>query len=122
MLSAYGACLAGSGQQEKALTIFEKAVQIEPRNVSFLVNLARARIDAGQLPQAHATLDQASALAPDDLSLLQVQLKYFWLQQDYTSARATLLKLNRLAPNPENDYWLYEVEKKLNPADANAKP
>jgi len=122
LLSAYGACLAGSGQPEKALTTFEKAVQIEPRNVSFLVNLARARIDAGHFPQAHATLDQASLLAPDDLSLLQVQLKYFWLQRDFTSARATLLKLNRLAPNPENDYWLSEVEKKLAPPEAKEKP
>ncbi len=119
LLNSYGVCLTGGGQLEKALPVFEKAVQLAPHNLQFLVNLARARVDAGQLSQAHATLQQALVVNPDDVDLLQVQLKCLWLQEDYASARAVLLQLHRLAPSPDNDYWLSEVEKKL--AESNAK-
>jgi tetratricopeptide (TPR) repeat protein len=113
MLSAYGACLARCGQPEPALPFLEKAAQLETNNVKHLVNLARARIDANQLVPARATLEKAALLAPDDVDVLQVELKCYWLQQEFSSAREVLLKLNKLAPNPENAYWLSEVEKKL---------
>jgi tetratricopeptide (TPR) repeat protein len=113
LLNSYGVCLTGAGQLEKALPVFEKAVQLDPHDLEFMVNLARARVDAGQLSQAKATLQQAESLGPDAVDFLQVELKCFWLQEDYVSARAVLLKLHRLAPSPDNDYWLSEVEKKL---------
>jgi len=122
LLDSYGVCLTGAGKLEKALPAFEKAVQLDPHNVQFMVNLARARVDAGQLSQARTTLQQALALAPEEADILQAQLKCLWLQEDYASARAVLLKLHQLAPSPDNDYWLSEVEKKLATSDSKQTP
>jgi tetratricopeptide (TPR) repeat protein len=113
MLSAYGACLARCGQPGQALPFFENAAQLETNNVKHLVNLARARIDINQLDAAKAVIEKATLLAPDDVNVMQIELKADWLRQDYSSARQVLLKLNRLAPSAENSNWLSEAEKKL---------
>jgi tetratricopeptide (TPR) repeat protein len=120
MLSAYGICLAKCGLPQQALPLLENAAQLETTNVNHLVNLAKARVDLNQLDAAKAVIDKATLMAPDDVNVLQIELKADWLQQDYSSARQVLLKLNRLAPSAENSNWLFQVEKKL--SDRPTKP
>jgi Tfp pilus assembly protein PilF len=113
MLSAYGACLARCGLPGQALPFFENAAQLETNNVRHLLNLARARLDMNQLDAAKPVIEKATSLAPEDVNVMQVELKADWLGQDYSAARQVLLKLDRLAPSAENSNWLYQVEKKL---------
>lgn len=117
LLSCLGICHAAGHEPAVALPYFQKATEVEPKNLAYARNFARAALDAEQLATARAALEAASRLAADDPELLGLWLNYDWQSGDFAAARAVLLRLNRVAPSAENDHWMAEVEKKLKPAD-----
>jgi hypothetical protein len=116
VLSYYGTALALAGQPAKALPLLEKAAQTRPEKLDNWLNLARAALDAKQLPMAKSALEKAAALAGDNPALLQLRFKYCWQTEDYTVAREIMLRLNQIEPTAEHAYWLNEVDKKLKAA------
>jgi hypothetical protein len=113
VLSYYGTCLARTGQPEKALPFLEKAAQLQPNNLDYWLNLARAALEAGQPALAKSALEKAAALAGDNPAVLQLRFKFCWQTEDYPAAREIMLRWNQIAPGDEHAYWLSEVEKKL---------
>jgi len=112
VLSYYGTCLARTGQPEKALPFLEKAAQLQPNNLDYWLNLARAALEAGQPALAKSALEKAAALAGDNPAVLQLRFKFCWQTEDYPAAREIMLRWNQIAPGDEHAYWLSEVEKK----------
>ena len=43
-------------------------------------------------------VELVAGIHPEDVGVLQLELKCYWLQLEYSSAREVLLKLNKLAP------------------------
>jgi tetratricopeptide (TPR) repeat protein len=115
----YGICLATCGQPDKGLPFLAKATELRPKNLAYLLNLARAGLDAKQFRLAKSALEKASALAPEDPAVLQVRYKHCWLGEDYVSARQIMLRLKQIAPTDENARWLYSVEEELRAAREN---
>ncbi|MEI9961418.1 MAG: tetratricopeptide repeat protein [Limisphaerales bacterium] len=113
ILSAYGITLATAGQPQTALPFFEQATKLQPDNLDYRLNLARAALDAGQTNIAAIALEQAAALQPDNPGLLQLRFKFYWQTENYAAARETMLRLNQMQPSEDHAYWLAEVEKKL---------
>ena len=116
ILSCYGISLATCGQPEKGLPFLAKATELRPRNLAYLLNYARAGLDAKQFPLAKSALEKASALAPEDPAVLQLRFKHCWLGEDFASARQIMLRLRQIAPTDENARWLSSVEEKLGAA------
>jgi len=116
VLSYYGTCLALAGQPGKALPFLEKAAQLQPQKLDYWLNLARAALDAGQPAPAQSALEKAAALAGDSPAVLQLRFKFCWQTEDYPAAREIMLRLNQIAPDAGQAYWLSEVEKKLKTA------
>jgi len=115
VLTCYGITLAVTGQPAQAVPLLERAARLEPQNLDYRLNLARAELDANELPAAQATLDAASVLGPDNAGVLRLRFKYDWLTTNYPAARDVISRLNQIAPSPENAHWLSEVEQKLKP-------
>jgi Tetratricopeptide repeat len=116
VLSYYGTSLALAGQPGKALPFLEKAAQLQPQKLDYWLNLARAALDAGQPAPAQSALEKAAALAGDSPAVLQLRFKFCWQTEDYPAAREIILRLNQIAPDAGQAYWLSEVEKKLKTA------
>jgi tetratricopeptide (TPR) repeat protein len=116
LLSCLGICHAVGNEPEVALPYFQKATELEPKNLAYARNFARAALDAGRLGTARPALEAASRLAADDAEVLGLWLKYDWQSGDFAAARTVLLRLNRIAPSADNDRWLAEAEKKLKAA------
>jgi hypothetical protein len=112
-LSLYGINLAVCGEPEKALPFLERAAQQEPENVSYLLNLARAGLDAKRPEVSRGALEQASTLDSENAKVLQLRFRYYWDIEDYEAARESVARLNQLVPSDENRQWLLEVEVKL---------
>jgi len=115
VLSYCGTGLALAGQPDKALPFLEKAAQLQPQNLDYWLNLARAALAASQPVLAKSALEKACALAGDNPAVLQLQFKFCWQTEDYPAAREIMTRLNQIAPTDEHAYWLNEVEKKLKP-------
>jgi tetratricopeptide (TPR) repeat protein len=113
LLSCLGICHAAGNEPEAALPFFRKASELEPKNLAFARNYARAALDANKFAIARSALEAASRLAADDPPLLGLWLNYDWQTEDFAAAREVLVRLNRIAPSAENDRWMSEVEKKL---------
>jgi Tfp pilus assembly protein PilF len=113
VLFYYGTCLALAGQPETALPFLEQAAQLQPQKLDYWLNLARAALDAGQPAPARSALEKATALAGDNPAVLQLRFKFCWQTEDYPAAREIMLRLNQIAPDTGQAYWLSEVEKKL---------
>jgi protein O-mannosyl-transferase len=113
ILSAYGVCLAATGEPEKAVPLLEQAAQEQPDNLDRWLNLSRAALAANHPARAESALVKAAGLSPTNAAVLQLGFKFYWQTGNYPAARETLLQLNRIAPAEENAYWLSEVEKKL---------
>jgi hypothetical protein len=116
VLSYYGTSLARTGQPGKGLPLFEKAAQLQPEQLDYWLNLARAALDVGQPALAKSALEKAAALAGDNPAVLQLRFKFCWQTEDYPVAREIMLRLNQIVPTDEHAYWLSEVEKKLKTA------
>lgn len=119
ILSCHGICLTTCGLPEKGLPFLARATELRPQNLAYLLNLARAGLDAKQFPLAKSALEKASALAPENPAVLQLRFKHCWLGEDYASARQIMLRLKQIAPTDENARWLYSVEEKLRAAREN---
>jgi tetratricopeptide (TPR) repeat protein len=131
ILSAYGICLAATGEPGKGLPLLERAAQAQPDNLDRWLNLCRAALDANQPARAQSAMEKAAGLSATNAAVLQLRFKYYWQTANYPAARETLLQLNQVAPGEENAHWLSEVEKKLkaagqppagSPPDADARP
>ena len=115
VLASYGIALAATGQAARALPFLEKAARLQPENLDYQLNLARAELAAGQLAPAQTTLDKAAALAPNAPAVLQLRFTCYWQATNFTAAYDAISRLNRIAPDQTNAYWLSETEKKLKP-------
>jgi tetratricopeptide (TPR) repeat protein len=101
------------GHPDKALPYLQKASQLDPRNLDYQLSLARAGMEAGQLPVADAALSQATNLAPTNIAVLKMRISLLCFKQDFSSARPLLLHLNEIEPGEENVHWLTNVEARI---------
>lgn len=64
-----------TGEADRALTLADQTLSIDPDNLDALLTRARSHQLAGRPAQALLDLDQAAALAPADLGTLQLKLQ-----------------------------------------------
>ncbi|HET8727628.1 MAG TPA: XrtA/PEP-CTERM system TPR-repeat protein PrsT, partial [Alphaproteobacteria bacterium] len=93
-----GAAHAARQDAPAAITAFEAGRELAPDNPAVLGNLGEAYRLGGELAKAAETLDKARALAPDDLSILQRQLRLADALQDAETFEKLLQEWIALKP------------------------
>lgn len=84
--------LSAEGKHEQAIQVLQRMVNIAPQNLSTLLNLGSAFIDADKLEEAEETLDQVSLLDPDSTGVKEELGKVAFKKGDLTRAKKLLAK------------------------------
>ena len=74
------------GDDEKALQLLEKGVRNVSGNVTLLISLARAHLDAGHKKDLSATLKLIHDIDPDNPEYLKLSAGYSLLMKDFNNA------------------------------------
>jgi len=93
------------GQFEEAITLYKRALEIDPQKVEIICNLAIALTDATQLQEAEAACLQALSIKPAYAEAYQQLSDNLHYQQRYDDWDATLdsaLKKADLSPDSRN--------------------
>lgn len=104
-----GALLAQLGNREGALTAYQAANRLAPRNPVYLTELAALYLAGNDYPQAAQAARQAQRLSPDVPT--QARAQYIqgvvaYRQGDFAQARAALLSSTGTLPAAESWLWL----------------
>jgi tetratricopeptide (TPR) repeat protein len=104
-----------TGQYEKAVTYWKKALQLGQKKGALYNNLAEAQISAGKNQEAIETLEKSfKTFPPTGKSHFLLGKAYLQLK-DYEKARDHYEKALELNPNlPEGAYWLAKAYVHLN--------
>ena len=86
---------------------------MQPTSGDYQLNLARALLATGQLAPAREPLAAAQKIGADKVPVLAVTCEFFWKTGDFAAARTAAVRLNQLAPTPENSNLLFQVEAQL---------
>jgi len=111
----YGSALANDKKFDQAKAEYQKAIQLDPKAIQPVVQLARVYEVTGNLDAALNTYQQALAIQPDMSQQLHVNLGNIYLQKnDLTNALKSYqdaLKINPNDPVAANDVaWVYALQ------------
>lgn len=99
-----GLILTGKGQYELALTEFQRALEIDPRNSDAYRELARVYDRINMIDKAEATYKKAIQLRPNLISGYHLLGNFYYGHGRYEEAAAQYRKMIDLAPD---SYWGY---------------
>jgi putative PEP-CTERM system TPR-repeat lipoprotein len=97
-VNALGVALLESGNAAEALPLFQRAHEINPLEVSYLVNAAWAQLSLGQAEPAREALVNGLALQPDNLTMLAMLTDMERRTGRLDAAAQALARLERAAP------------------------
>lgn len=102
-LNMFGIFFAEAGDLQSATSAFTKALQVDPSNTDAAKNLALARRNSGQAPEALALLRDASEKDPSDGAIAYALAQQLANAGDYSTA---VVHLRRAAdsPNPSAEW------------------
>lgn len=92
------------GENDLALTEFQKALQLDSRNADALAGEAHSYEQAGRLTDAEAAYQKAIALRPDYWGGYNSLGLFYHRQARYTEAAAQLIRATQLTPD---NAWAY---------------
>jgi len=95
-LAALGSVLGMQARQEEASHYFEKALKIDPSNLTVRRNLARAQWQMGRLPEAAANLERILKAKPDDPPTVLLLGMVAENSRDYSQAAELLGSVSEL--------------------------
>ena len=84
--------LSAEGKHEKAIHVLQAMVNVAPQNLSTLLNLGSAFIDADKLAEAKETLEHVAILDPDSKGVKEEMGKVAFKEGDLVRAKKLLAK------------------------------
>lgn len=102
LLVAAGALQQDFGQHEQALGYYRKAVDLEPQNAGYWLQLARAQAALNYLPAARESVDRALGLAPLAVDAVALAATLDVMEGKNDAALARALELRRQLPRDAN--------------------
>jgi tetratricopeptide (TPR) repeat protein len=87
------------GEQEKALELFNKAIEISPQNVSAFLGLSRISESTGDIDKACEYLDKVLSFAPDNSDVLFNYARLSIDRGELDRAKQALMKLVEIEPS-----------------------
>ena len=90
LLSSTGAAEITLGRWEAAVEHLRHGERLDPRSVQVKRRLSNALLRLRRYPEAREVLDRSIALAPTDLSLIELKAMTFVAQADLAGARAVI--------------------------------
>jgi tetratricopeptide (TPR) repeat protein len=95
LLSSTGAAEITLGRWESAVEHLRHGERLDPRSVQTKRRLSNALLRLRRYPEAREVLDRSIALAPTDLSLIELKAMTFVAQADLAGARAVIAAVPR---------------------------
>src|SRR5690606_21881173 len=84
--------LSVEGKHEESIKVLQNMVQLTPQNLSTLLNLGSAYIDADKIEEAKETLEQVSLLDPDSQKVKEELGKVAFKEGDLSRAKQLLAR------------------------------
>lgn len=118
LLGALAMTLATTGHPAEAAPYYEKIAELDSTNAIAWLDLARASLAAGLLPQTRAALEKVFTLEPGNAFAFSMLFECQWRAGEFSAALATARRWNETTPDA---YSRAALEKALQAAPA-AKP
>ena len=99
---AEGKRLLGEGELTEAVAHFREASEMQPKNASAKIQLARARLAMGDLSEARTSIEEAVELAPDSSFAWNTMGRIELAEDDIDAAIASFERATE--ENPDNSY------------------
>lgn len=117
ILNTYGCILRDLGRFGEAISILQKALQIDNSYVNAAVNLAYCYHRSGEFENAIIFYKQLTTLYPEKVEYLQNYADALFQNNDFSNALQIYQTLNKLNPNSEQTiartaWCLFQLEKK----------
>ncbi len=115
MYATLGSIYQKQGAYEKAVAVYQKALALDPRNITVLSSLAFCQLKAGKTDDAVISYEQTTAMNPDAISEYKALGDLYSKQNKASQALAMYVKY--LEKNPKD----MDVAKSVGEAAFNAK-